>query len=272
VSGPLERIVVALDATSENRAAIGTAARLAARWKARLHGVFFEDDDLLRLANLPFARQVSIGFGVERFDVNVVERQLRVYADRARQEVAASAGRHGVDWSFEIARGNAASGFSGDADDFFVACTATRPIGGHFRVECRWWRAEEGGPAARLLATQEGDPHGTVAALLQGHGASAERLLAAALRLAEANDARLAVICPAALAADAGFKPWLDQHLAGHKVEVDLELLPAGTAAQHRLTELRCRFVAVEAGSEDASPDRLRAMVRTLACDLLVVR
>ena len=61
----IERVVVALDAVSENRATIDTAARLAARWRARLHGVFVEDDDLLRLANLPFARQVSLGVGVE---------------------------------------------------------------------------------------------------------------------------------------------------------------------------------------------------------------
>ncbi|HTQ33718.1 MAG TPA: universal stress protein [Stellaceae bacterium] len=272
MSGPLERIVVALDATSENRAAISTAARLAARWKAHLHGVFFEDDDLIRLASLPFARQVSIGFGAERFDVKAAERQLRVYAERARQELAASARRHGVEWSFEIARGAVATGHSGDADDFLVACTATRPVGGHFRVECRWWSAEGGGPAARLLATQEAEPNGAVAALLQGQSASSGRLLAAALRLAEANDARLVVICPAALAADAGFKPWLDQQLAGHKVEVDLELLPEGAAAQHRITELRCHYVAVEADSDEASPDRLRAMMATLACDVLVVR
>src|SRR4029077_3506266 len=54
MTSAVERVVVALDAASENRAAIGAAARLAARWKARLHGVFVEDDDLIRLAHLPF--------------------------------------------------------------------------------------------------------------------------------------------------------------------------------------------------------------------------
>ena len=67
--GTIRRVVVALDAVSENRAAIDAAARLAARWKCRLHGVFVEDDELLRLAVLPFARQVTLGFGAETLTI-----------------------------------------------------------------------------------------------------------------------------------------------------------------------------------------------------------
>ena len=83
MTAAVERVVVALDAASENRAAIGAAARLAARWKARLHGVFVEDDDLIRLAHLPFARQVTLGIGVEPLTLQHAERQIRVFAERA---------------------------------------------------------------------------------------------------------------------------------------------------------------------------------------------
>ena len=69
MSGAIERVVVPLDAASENRTAIDTAARLAARAKAPLHGIFVEDEDLLRLAGLPFARQVASGFGIEPLTV-----------------------------------------------------------------------------------------------------------------------------------------------------------------------------------------------------------
>ena len=41
--------------------AIDTAARLAARWRVPLHGVFIEDEELIGLAGLPFARQVTLG-------------------------------------------------------------------------------------------------------------------------------------------------------------------------------------------------------------------
>jgi len=266
----IERIVVALDAASENRAAIRTAARLAARWRAHLHGIFVEDDDLIRLAHLPFARQVTLGIGVESLNLRQAERQMRVFTERARQDLAASATRHGVEWSFEIARGGE-SGLVVTTGDFLVAGTTTRPIGGHFRVECRWWSVSEPAPATRLLAHREGDPHGAVAVLLHNQEAGSERLLAAAIRLAEANDARLAVICAPQLAEAPGFKAWLDERLAGHAVEVDLELMPERARLYRRITELHCRLVALEASADEARPDRLREMVAKIACDVLVV-
>jgi hypothetical protein len=271
MTAAVERIVVALDAASENRAAIGAAARLAARWKAHLHGVFIEDDDLIRLAHLPFARQVTLGFGVEPLTVRHAERQMRVFAERARQELAASAKRHGIDWSFEIVR-EGGDELSALPDDFLVACTATRSIDGHFRVECRWWSGSESGPSARLLAHREGDRTGAVAALIQSREASAERLLAAAIRLAEAHDARLAVICAPSLAQEPGFKAWLDDRMGGHAVEVDLELLRERDALRRHISELHCRIVAIEAGADEAQPDRLRELVAAVACDVLVVR
>src|SRR5579862_9453673 len=100
MTGEIERVVVALDAASENRAAIATAARLAARWKAPLHGVFVEDDDLIRLANLPFARVVTLGFGVEAINQQQARRQMHAFAERARHELAAAARRHHLEWSF----------------------------------------------------------------------------------------------------------------------------------------------------------------------------
>ena len=60
----IERVVVPLDAASETATAIDTAARLAARWQVPLHGVFIEDEELIGLAGLPFARQVTLGAGL----------------------------------------------------------------------------------------------------------------------------------------------------------------------------------------------------------------
>src|SRR5258708_23244118 len=105
----IERVVVALDAVSENRAAIDAAVRLASRWHARLHGVFVEDDDLLRLANLPFARQVSLGAGVETLTLQQAERQLHACAGQARRDIAAAARRRNVECTFDGVRGAVAA-------------------------------------------------------------------------------------------------------------------------------------------------------------------
>jgi hypothetical protein len=72
------RVAIPLEAAAEGGTAIETAAQLAARANAPLHGIFVEDEDLLSLANLPFARQVTLGAGTEPLPVERVELQLRV--------------------------------------------------------------------------------------------------------------------------------------------------------------------------------------------------
>ncbi|HTZ34962.1 MAG TPA: hypothetical protein VMB84_02990 [Stellaceae bacterium] len=270
MSAAVARVVVALDAVSENRAAIVAAARLAARWKAPLHAVFVEDEDLIRLAHLPFARQVTLGVGVERLGPQLARGQLRAFAERARHELAAAARRHGVVWSFEIVHGTAAASGAAAASDLFVVGATTRPIGAHFRVECRWWSVAEPMPASLLLAHREW-PQATVAALLHRRDAAGERLIAGAAQLAEANDARLVVFCPPELAKAPGFSSWLDRALAGHAVAAELDLIPDEPAALYRrIAELAPGLVALDAAS--ATPARLREFAAAIACDILVVR
>src|SRR5207253_4119602 len=152
VTGEIERIVVSLDAISETHATIEAAARLAVRWNAALHGVFVEDEDLLRLAGLPFARQVSLGAGAEALTVVQAARQLRALAETARRELAAAARRHDLRWSFEIVRGAAAAGaVATAAGDFIVACAAGRPSRAHFRGETPWSRTAAPGSGSLLL-------------------------------------------------------------------------------------------------------------------------
>ena len=55
----IRRILVALDASTHSLAALETAAGLAARLEAELVGLFVEDINLLRAAELPFARETS---------------------------------------------------------------------------------------------------------------------------------------------------------------------------------------------------------------------
>jgi hypothetical protein len=274
MSALIERIVVALDAASENRTAIATAARIATQWKAHLHGVFVEDDDLIRLAHLPFARQVTLGVGVETLNLQQAERQMRAFAERARQALGAAAARHGIEWSFEIARGlPAGSVGAGATRDFLVCGTTTRPIGGHFRVECRWWSTVERGASSFLLAHRDWGGQGAVTALLTDREPVSRRVLEVAARLAEAAGGRLAIICAPQLANSTGFKAWLDAGIAGRAVTVELDLLPAEPAGLiRRIVELDCRVVALASGTEQARPDRLRDMVAKIACDVLVVR
>jgi nucleotide-binding universal stress UspA family protein len=268
----IERIVVTLDAASENRTAIETAARLAARAKAPLHGVFVEDEDLLHLAALPFSRQVTLAAGVEDLTAEQLELHLRAAAERARTELAAAARRHRVNWSFEIVRGRSAAALAyASASDLVVAGALTRPIGGQFRVQCRWWSSVELSPGPFLLARREWSGSGTVV-LLRDRSAAAARLLQAAAQVAQAADGTLTVVCPPAVAKP-GLERWIAEQLAGQPVQLQVEVAPDEPAAlQRRIGELGCHLLAIEATEVAGPGDRLRELGERFACDLLIVR
>ena len=77
----IQRILVALDASPHSQAALDAAATLAARVSAELQGLFIEDVNLLRLAELPFAREVgSFTATHRRLDARDLERDKQAPA------------------------------------------------------------------------------------------------------------------------------------------------------------------------------------------------
>ncbi len=106
--GPLvRRILVAVDASQHSIAALEAAVDLASRFHAELLGLYVEDINLLRLAELPFAREVGqFSAVVRRLDVPEVERQIRVQTVRVRRMFESRTGRSEVQWSFRVTRGS----------------------------------------------------------------------------------------------------------------------------------------------------------------------
>jgi hypothetical protein len=289
MSGPIERVGVTLDAGSENRAAIETAVRLAARTGMPLHGAFVEDEDLLRLAGLPFARQVTIGRGIETLTPESVALHLLAQAEQARQELSAAATQYRVEYSFEIVRGAGGAAAGGTAAggtaaggtaaggaserDLVVAGGLTRPIAGWFRVECRWWSTIEATPAPFLLArTVSRAAPGAVAILLRDRNPASVRLFDAAAQIAAAEDSVLAVLCPPAMAGAAGFDKWITDRAAAHPVRLQIEAAPSEPAAlSERLGQLGCRLVALEARLAEGGGQALRSLAAHFAGDILIV-
>ena len=273
-AGAIDRIVVPLDAAAESSAAIDTAARLAARAHAPLHGIFVEDEDLLNLAALPFSRQTTLGAAAEPLTPEHVELHLRVAAEQARQELLAAAKRHGVNATFEVVRSAAATALAGVSErDLVVAAGRSRPIGAHFRLSCRWWSSLEVSRGPFLLARQAWGAAGTVVLLLRDRSAASARLLEAAAQIAAAADRVLTVICPPVVARAPRFDKWISDRLADHPVRLQIEIGHAEPAElQRRLGELECRLLAVEASVVEGGSERLRELVERFACDILVVR
>jgi hypothetical protein len=206
--------------------------------------------------------------------VQQAQRQLRAFAEHARRDIAAAARRRSVEWSFAVVHGAPGAEMTGAAaGDFLVACTATRPIGGHFRLECRWWSAVEPKAASFLLATRQGEQTGSVVVLLRNREPVTDRLLDAAAQLAEAGGGRLTVICPSELGQAEGFAAWLGERLAAYTIPVEIDMAPADPAALiGRIVELEGQLVAIAADDPQARPANLRQLVARSGCDVLVVR
>lgn len=109
-SSIIRRILVALDASTHSLAALEAAAKLAAQMEAELLGLFVEDINLLQLAELPFAQEMSRLFTAgQQVDKLKMERALRVQAEQARQALAITAEQMRVRWSFRVVRGQVIS-------------------------------------------------------------------------------------------------------------------------------------------------------------------
>src|SRR5271165_6251266 len=269
----IERVVVPLDAATETSTAIDTAARLAALWRVPLHGVFVEDEELIGLAGLPFARQITLGTGPEPLTKDHVEDYFRAFAERARLELAAAAERRGVEWSFETVRGPLTPDTLGGEHDFVVAGAASRPIGEHFRVASRWqsWIATLAQPF--LLAKREWETGGSVFTLLRRRDRKSARTLDIAAQIAGFRSGLLTVAGAPDLAGSDDFAAWVSELLEGHSIRLQTEpaaLEPA--ALRQRIIELDCRLLVLEASEQDAKPDELRELVEQLGCDVLIIR
>lgn len=114
----INRILVALDTSPHSVAALEAAVQLAEEWGAELVGLFVEDLDLLRLAQLPFAREVSAySARLRAIGPEDLELQLRAQAARLRRQMARLAMRRGVQWSFEVSRGDIVAELLDQAED-----------------------------------------------------------------------------------------------------------------------------------------------------------
>jgi nucleotide-binding universal stress UspA family protein len=106
----IKRILVALDASPHSLAALEAAVDLAARFQAELAGLFVEDENLIRLAELPFVSEIGIFSATRRrIGSREIERQIRVQRRRVRRTFTATTQRAQIAWSFRVARGKVLS-------------------------------------------------------------------------------------------------------------------------------------------------------------------
>jgi len=121
------RVLVALDDAAGGGAALEAAARLAADLRAELRGLFIEDIDAVRAANLPFVTEIAIASATARpLDTRSIERALRQKAALVRTRMGRLAEQAHVTWSFAVARGRVTQRVLADATESDVVILGPR--------------------------------------------------------------------------------------------------------------------------------------------------
>lgn len=185
------RLVVALGASRDCLATLGTWAELASRLRADLEGLFVEDADLQRMAGLPFARVVAPGTVARAFDPETFERLMRSAAATARAAVEAEARARAIPFSFRTVRGVAAAALPENVarGDLVVVEHAAFGVAG--------WQAVRACRGSVLYVRPEARRGGEVLVLARDvldDGDAADSLLGAAAQLAAAGERPLVLL------------------------------------------------------------------------------
>ena len=106
-SSEQERIVLALDARSDFRApAMDFLVTMAARLGVALEGVFVEDAELLRAAELPFVSEVGAAGQERMLTADGLRRTNRELSAEMNRLMSALAGQRQVAWRYRVAEGD----------------------------------------------------------------------------------------------------------------------------------------------------------------------
>jgi len=191
----IRRILVALDSSRHSLAALEAAAELAAHTEAELLGLFVEDINLLRLARLPFASQVSsTSVGAESVDSARMERELRAQAQQARKALEAAALRVRVPWSFRVARGDVAAEVLAAAEEADLLTLGKRGLARNGQMLGSTAHAALTNVRRSLLLSQHGSPLRQPVLVLYDGSEGSRQALEVALKLAGAAGHRLIVL------------------------------------------------------------------------------
>jgi nucleotide-binding universal stress UspA family protein len=195
----IRRILVAVDASPHSLAALEAAINLATRFEAEISGMFVEDVNLLRLAELPFIHEVGL-FSARRrrLEPEEIERQIQGQTVRVRRLFTGAAERANVRRSFRAARGIVAAELLSAAEDADVLVMGKAGWSlvrrGQMGSTTRAVLAQGGGLA---LILQEGTCLGSPVMVVYDGSPVGRKAVASAARLAEDDDHALIVLLPA---------------------------------------------------------------------------
>ncbi len=273
----INRILVALDNSTHSIAALEAAARLAATMQAELMGLFVEDVNLLRLAALPLAKEVTWPSSARRsLDEARMARELHILASQARRALAIAAEQAEAEWTFRVVRGTVAEEVLNAAleADLLSLGRASRPLTRRVRLGSTAQAAAARSGRPVFLARRGANPELPTVVTYDGSRVGA-RVLAAAARMAQANDSNIIVLI---MADDADQAPQLAEEanrwLKDRVAHAEYRFLPIDgeESVLEVLKQERCGLVVLGGETHSLQGPRLNAMLDELDCPVMLVR
>lgn len=281
----IRRILVALDASRHSLAALDAAVELAARLEAELLGLFVEDINLLRLAGLPFAREVHFPSAVARqLDSPHLEQELKRQASQARRALKAAAEQAQIGWSFRVVRGQVTPEVLAAAldADLLTLGMASRPVTRRVRLGSTARTAAAKAPRSVLLL-QHGLNVGLPVLVTFDGSAPARQALATAARLAETakegdGAGLIVLLLGRAAEPDASRAETVEQEIAdllsGRGLAVRFRRLPGAVVSNLVEAVRRERGGLLVLGGEEPllQGEAIQALLDEIDCPVLLVR
>jgi hypothetical protein len=101
-----ESVLLTVDSESYALTTVDLAVDMAASLKSRIQGLFIEDEDLVRAADLPFTREITFPSAKDRTtDASIMQRSLRTMGAQFKQYLETRAQASQVQWSYDYVRG-----------------------------------------------------------------------------------------------------------------------------------------------------------------------
>jgi nucleotide-binding universal stress UspA family protein len=274
----IRRIMVALDASVSSLSALYNAVDLAARLGAELIGLYVEDINLLRLAQLPFAHEVHpFSSTLRRLDALDLERQFRDEASRVRQSVLSICRDRNVPCRFQVFRGIVAAELLAAAQqaDLMVLGKLGRSYSGTKRIGSITRMIVSRRSGMTLILQSDALLTSIPVIVLYDGSEQARKSLAIAAHLARLPQGRMIVFVVADSEQEARrIETQIIEYLQVYELDADFRMMvrDALSSIAHRIRREGGGPVVIPYGIHDQDGEQLCALISEIGNPVLLVR
>lgn len=273
----IRRILVAIDSSSHSLAALEAAAELATRFEAELHGLFVEDENLLRAADLSFVEEQA-PFSAHRRHIErqQLQRELRILARRLERAFFTLVERENLQGAFRVAHGAVVAELlaaAAEADLLIVGKAGQSPVL-HRRLGSTTRTALSAAPCATIVVHGRSSLQPPVVVVYDGSPIAQRALAAAATLRAHADDPLTILLLATDLAALDRLREEVDGWLEQAHIPADIRVLAATTAAAlaHTVRAQQCGMLVLPAAAELLEDEAVLRLLDEIEVPVVLIR